>query len=136
MGPKSVCIIRHAEKPASASDPHLSSRGRKRALALAKRSPQLFGRLDCLIAASSSSRSARPVETITPLSEVLNQEIESEYGNQEYLTLMGKLLDSSGKYEGQSVLLCWHHEIIPRIAHVLGAPSAPRKWLDHVFDRI
>jgi len=104
---------------------------------LANSIPQLFGDLDCLIAARSSSRSARPLETVTPLSKVLDQEVESEYGNTDYVALMGKLLGSGGgKYKGKSVLLCWHHEMIPRIAHALGANSAPRKWLNQVFDRI
>jgi phosphohistidine phosphatase SixA len=136
MGLKAVYIIRHAEKPAMDRDRHLSEKGQERALALANHQSVLFEKLDYLIAAKSSSRSARPLETITPLSQILHLDILSCYGNRNFKTLIRKLLNGSETKSAKSILLCWHHELIPCIARALGAKSVPRKWAPEVFDRI
>ena len=77
QGPRTVLIIRHAEKPGDAgsdddddaaanANPDLSTRGRERAAALAYHLPDRFGRPDFTIATRRSDKSDRPVETITP----------------------------------------------------------------------
>jgi broad specificity phosphatase PhoE len=77
MWPKTVYIIRHAEKPEDPHDPNLSPQGIERAQALAKNFEKLFGKLDCLFAAETSAASARSVETIDPLAQAIHLEIDS-----------------------------------------------------------
>jgi hypothetical protein len=74
MWPKTVYIIRHAEKPKDPHDPNLSPQGVERAQALATNCEKLFGKLDCLFAAETSAGSARSVETINPLAQTIHVE--------------------------------------------------------------
>jgi broad specificity phosphatase PhoE len=73
--PKTIFIIRHAEKPNDAGDPHLSERGRRRAAALPG---YPFPELAAIFAATATSESARPVETITPLAAARKLEVSAE----------------------------------------------------------
>jgi broad specificity phosphatase PhoE len=136
MWPKTVYIIRHAEKPEDPYDPNLSPQGVERAQALAQNCERLFGKLDCLFAAETSGRSSRPVDTIDPLAQMIHIEIDSGISNKDYSVLATKLLAGQTDYEGKSVLICWHHENIPELAQGLRAVNAPGNWMSAVFDRI
>jgi phosphohistidine phosphatase SixA len=136
MWPKTVYIIRHAEKPEDPHDPNLSTQGVERAQALAQNCEKLFGKLDCLFAAETSGRSSRPVDTIDPLAQMIHIEIDSGVSNKDYSVLAAKLLAGPTDYDGKSVLICWHHENIPKLAQELRAANAPANWMDEVFDRI
>jgi broad specificity phosphatase PhoE len=48
--PAIVAIIRHGEKPADDSDPHLSDQGRARAAMLARTLPAIYPQLAALFA--------------------------------------------------------------------------------------
>ena len=136
MWPKTVYIIRHAEKPEDAHNPNLSPQGVERAQALAKNCEKLFGKLDCLFAAESSAESARSVETINPLAQTIHLEIDSGVSNKDYSVLAANLLAGATDYGGKTVLICWHHENIPELAQGLHAANAPANWMGEVFDRI
>lgn len=135
MWPKTVYIIRHAEKSEDPNDPNLSPQGVERAQALAKNCERLFGKLDCLFAATSAG-SARSVETINPLAQTIRVEIDSGISNKDYSVLAAKLLSGPIDYGGKTVLICWHHENIPALAQGLRAANAPGYWMGEVFDRI
>jgi hypothetical protein len=130
--PKTVFIIRHAEKPDDKSDPHLSPRGKQRAAAL-PRYP--FPKLDAIFAAKISQESSRPVETVTPISADRRIDMGAGVKDKEYLILASQLL--SKDFKGAEVLVCWHHGEIPDLARALGA-AVPKdyKWPDTVFDRV
>jgi broad specificity phosphatase PhoE len=136
MWPKTVYIIRHAEKPEDPNDPNLSPQGVERALALAKNCEKLFGKLDCLFAAETSAGSSRSVDTINPLAQTIHLEIDSSVSNKDYSVLAAKLLAGATDYGGKTVLICWHHENIPELAQELRAANAPANWMGEVFDRI
>jgi broad specificity phosphatase PhoE len=74
LWPKTVYIIRHAEKPEDPHDPNLSPQGVERAQALATNCEKLFGELDRLFAAETSAGSVRSVETINPLAQTIHVE--------------------------------------------------------------
>jgi broad specificity phosphatase PhoE len=66
--PSLILVMRHAEKSLDPADPDLSPAGEARAQALATYIPQTFEPLDFLYAAAISKHSARPYETVKPLS--------------------------------------------------------------------
>lgn len=137
--PKTLLLIRHAEKPASGMD--LSPAGFERAKVI----PQLFGgdrgaaphnlpRPDFLFATHVSKNSNRPVETITPLSAALGLPISHEIDDKDFATLAKELL--GGKYAGKVVLVAWHHGSIPGLAKALGAVPPYDPWPETQFDRV
>jgi hypothetical protein len=138
--PATILLIRHAEKLTDGRI-DLSPVGFERA----KRIPELFGgagaaaphnlpRPDFLFATHLSKKSNRPVETITPLSEVLKLPISAEIEDDDFATLAKQLL--SGKYAGNVVLVAWHHGKMPAFARVLGATPPYDPWPDTQFDRV
>jgi hypothetical protein len=138
--PATILLIRHAEKLTDGRI-DLSPVGFERA----KRIPQLFGgagaaaphnlpRPEFLFATHQSKKSNRPVETITPLSEVLKLPISAEIEDDDFATLAKQLL--SGKYAGKVVLVAWHHGKIPAFARALGATPPYDPWPETQFDRV
>ncbi len=133
--PRVVYLMRHADKPASAGDPHLSAAGVARAGKLPGYFPGLLGgqKLDAIFATSASKNSNRPVETATPLAASLNLPLNQSYGNRSYGALAGAI--RSGSYAGKTILIVWHHGTMPALAGALGA-SAPGKWPSSSFGLI
>lgn len=134
-GPHIVMIIRHAEKPEGVSDPNLSPKGYERANALAKVIPANFPKPDFLIATKRGKVSARPYETITPLSKALREPIEATYKDEEYAQVAHEVL-TNPKFDGKVVLIAWHHGKIPELTKALGVSDVPDKWNSEVFDRV
>jgi broad specificity phosphatase PhoE len=137
--PKSILVVRHAEKPAAGPD--LSDAGKKRAEALPalfKKSPTRpnpFPTPDFIIATKKSDESNRPVETVEPLSKELKLDIDHKIKNSDFARLAEELL-TSPKYDGKTVLVCWHHGKIPNLLHALGINPKPGDIGDDVFDRV
>jgi hypothetical protein len=140
-GPVQILIIRHGEKPGDPSaqddetDPNLSVKGRERAAALAFYVPATFQPVDFLFATKQSKNSNRPVETITPLSQAIQQPIDSTYSDDDFEKL-AKHIQTHPKYAGKRVLICWHHGRIPDLARALGVSNPPDKWHGDVFDLV
>jgi len=137
--PRQVLLMRHAEKPTDVTDTVLSEVGKKRAEALAglfnksEARPEPLPKPDFIFAAQASQKSNRSVETVTPLAKSMKLEIDSGYANADYGKLAAELL-SNPKYEGKTVLICWHHGKLSEFAEQLGVESG--KWADDVFDRV
>jgi broad specificity phosphatase PhoE len=129
--PKTIFIIRHAEKTDDSNDPHLSEKGRRRAAALPSYG---FPALSAVFAAMTTSESARPVETITPLAVARQLVIGAEVKDKEFPTLVEHVL--AKKLDGKDILICWHHKEIPHLTRALGVNLArSHKWPD-VYDRV
>ncbi len=137
--PRTILLIRHAEKPLSGTD--LAPAGFERA----KRIPLLFGgaaapaphnlpRPEFLFATQVSKNSNRPVETITPLSEALKLDVSHDVADKDFAMLATELL--SGKYAGKVVLVAWHHGSLPGFARALGVTPPYDPWPETQFDRI
>jgi phosphohistidine phosphatase SixA len=133
--PKMILVMRHAEKPDKPDDPDLSKAGHVRAIRLASFIPDEFGNPDFIIASAISHSSARPYETVRPLSEVTGIGIEATIVDDDYKSLANDLLT---KYAGKQVVVCWHHGNIPRLMHQLGAKKGdyPDPWDPTVFNLI
>src|SRR5262245_1770812 len=104
--PKSILVIRHAEKPDDEDDIHLSPQGKKRADALdnlfrkSAGRPDPFPTPDFIFAARRSKHSDRSVETVTPLAKGLKLVVNDKYENDDYPKLVEELL-SNPKYRGK-----------------------------------
>lgn len=137
MDTGTILLMRHAEKPAEASDIHLSKAGYERADKLASYIPPTFGKPDFLFAAADSKNSVRPRETLAPLSQAIKVTIDASHPDDDYAALASKLLTKS-HFESKLTVVCWHHEKIPHFAKALGAKDGeyPHPWNPDVFNLI
>jgi hypothetical protein len=140
--PAHILIIRHAEKPPDDDNSvSLSPRGKERARALrnlfkkSETRPKKFPTPDFIFATKDSKKSHRPKETVTPLAKRLELKIDDRYADADVDKLARELLDNP-KYAGKTVLICWHHGEIPKLASKLNATDAPRHFKGTVFDRV
>lgn len=120
QGPSKLIVLRHAEKTGKKSDTGLSPAGTARADRLATYIPQSFGKPDFLLAAATSKRSRRPVETLEPLAAALRLAIESEFDDSDVKKLVRALRDDPS-YRGKRGVISWRHSDIPRLVSALGA---------------
>jgi hypothetical protein len=152
--PHLVLIIRHAEKPDDKDDKHLTSRGAARAAALPslffipktfRTKPAPFPTPDFLFATEESKDSNRPVETVQPLAKALgDMEIHAKHADGDYQPMIDHLF-SDAKYAAKTVLICWHHGKIPKLALAVLAKAknfdkvkeqVPKHWDEGAFDRV
>ena len=135
MSPKTILIMRHAEKPDDPTDPDLSEAGFARAESLASWVPSRYPGVNFLFASAISKHSARPYETISPLAKKLGLPLDSTFADQDYAALASELMTAK-KYDGTVVLVCWHHGHIPSLAWELKAPAGtyPDPWNPAVFN--
>ena len=129
--------MRHGEKPEMAGDINLAPAGVARANRLVDYIPATFGRPQFLFATEQSGDSNRPVETIEPLSVSIEVDIDSSFADRQYQDLANELLNNP-TYDRALVLICWHHEKIPKLAHALGAVpgTVPDPWDDNVYNLV
>jgi hypothetical protein len=138
-----IIMIRHGEKPKTGTD--LAIAGQERAQAYTIYIPnQSFNgsvlKFNYLFASKASPESNRPVLTITPLSKTLNLPINSPYADKDFQALATEL-QTNPLYENKSILICWHHGEILKLAKALGAHHSvlpkssnwPKKWPGAVF---
>ena len=132
-----ILLMRHAEKPDDASNVHLSPAGLQRAGRLASYIPQTFGKPDFLFAAADSEQSRRPVETIEPLSQATGVPIDSTVANGHHDFLANELM-TKPRYEGQRIVICWHHESMRHFSRELGGAKGdcPDPWAEDLFNLI
>lgn len=138
--PSQVMIIRHGEKPEEGHG--LSLKGRERAEALAPffsgNSEFLKHGLPVAIYAqkiSQANPSMRPMQTVTPLAQALNLNIQAEYEHAEYAKMV-EAIKTNPEYQGKNVLICWEHQVIPEMTQLFGVKKAPEKWDGETFDRV
>lgn len=141
MKPEKLLIIRHGEKPgdpavdAATDGTDLSTRGYERAGALAPYVPATFGAPDLLLATKASSKSNRPVETITPLSRQIGVDINDTFADKDYAQLAAALVNDD-RYAVGLVLICWHHGTIADLVTALGGVPPVPHWPSDTFDRV
>jgi hypothetical protein len=139
--PVQIILLRHAEKPAEEAALHLSSRGEKRAHALAKfLSAPNYLTSNAPIAALYATRvtknnhSQRTGETLAPLAKKLHLPVNTAYESDRYPLLVHNIL-SNGAFHGKTVIICWTHHELADLAGALGVKPKPSPWKDKVFDR-
>jgi broad specificity phosphatase PhoE len=135
--PKMILVMRHAEKPADPADPNLTAAGKKRAKQLARWIPKEFSKPDFIFAAAISAHSARPYETVKPLSKRIRVGIDGKIADNDYGVLAQELLTKK-KYAGKNIVVCWHHGNIPSLMRMLGARKSeyPDPWRHTVFNLV
>jgi len=135
--PKTILVMRHAEKPDDPDDPDLTKAGEARAIKLAAFIPEQFGKPDFIFASAITPHSARPYETVEPLSKASGIGIDATIADNDYGALAKQLLTKT-KYADKLVLVCWHHGNIPSLLRYLGASagSYPNPWDHKVFNLI
>jgi hypothetical protein len=140
--PAQIILIRHAEKPANADDPHLSPAGVKRAERLVSfitTDPRMtaLGSPVAVFATQTTKDDdgQRTQETVAPLGRALKLSVQTPYHGKDYADL-AKLILGNPAYAGKTVLICWNHEDIPQLAFALGVRPEPPKWKGSVFDLV
>jgi broad specificity phosphatase PhoE len=141
LAESNVLLIRHAEKPLRGKG--LSPMGEARAEGYAAYFPNLpLARpsYSHLFASTDSSKSERPVLTLTPLAKRLNMIIATPYPDAKYKCLATELLGPTD-YTSQNIVICWHHgEILGLAKHLLKGYKPPKEadwpeppWPPEVF---
>ena len=135
--PARLVVMRHAEKSGDKRDPHLNLPGRRRAEALVEYIPATFGTPEFLLAARTSLKSRRPVETLEPFSAALRLEIRSKFDDGESASLIAHLSEKK-RYRGKLGVICWRHSDLPRLLKSLGAPPGtfPEPWPEDDYTTI
>ncbi|HEX5706995.1 MAG TPA: hypothetical protein VFX96_06850 [Pyrinomonadaceae bacterium] len=140
-----IILIRHAEKPTKGA--LLSVAGQERAwaytvffqnYALDAGSPPV--KIDYLFSSADSAASQRPRLTITPLSQALGLTISHDYPDKQYKEFAATI-NGNPAYNNSTLLICWHHGEILKLASALGAKASqmpkeanwPAKWPGDVF---
>jgi hypothetical protein len=146
-----LMVIRHAEKPdrqdgvsgvTEAGIPdkdELTAKGWQRAGALvrffnpsARPNPGTGIAVPGAIFATprtDDNASKRPLHTVTPLARDLNLDVRTGFSLHQEKALVAQALDAA-----PVVLICWHHERIPKLVAELGVEI--EEWPDEVFDRV
>lgn len=135
-GPAQVILIRHAEKPEEGHD--LSLKGRERAAALVpyfQETPEVleFMKPVAIYAQKSTDGhpSRRPVQTVQPLAAALKLPVR-QFGHSDFQDMV-KEIRGAAEYEGKTVLICWEHHVITKIANEFGVKDPPD--FPSAFDR-
>jgi hypothetical protein len=150
-----IMLLRHAEKPAKDDAPYgVTRKGERSKESLEVRGWQRAGALTNLFVpaddqlqhpslatphflyASKPLRrkgSRRPIETITPLAEKLEIEINSDFQRADIEDMIEDVFSCKGV-----VLICWQREYIPEIASLIldNKKVAPSEWPEDRFDMI
>jgi hypothetical protein len=128
-------VLRHAEKTGDRDDPHLSKKGWQRAEALVRYIPERFGPPGFLLAASRSSRSNRPADTLKPLADALALAIIDHIDDDDAAGVLAFLAEGDA-FKGQLGVMSWRHSDLPDLIAALGAPTGtfPSDWHDDEYD--
>ncbi|MFH6781697.1 MULTISPECIES: hypothetical protein [Methylobacterium] len=78
---------------------------------------------------NGDSPSKRPLHTVSPLAADLGLRVRTDFTVHQENDLIAAALRAA-----KTVLVCWHHERIAKLAAPLGITIAP--WPDDVFDRV
>ena len=140
--PAQIILIRHADKPADPEDPHLSPAGVQRAERLVSfitTDPAMtrFG-LPVAVFATRTTKDdngQRTQETVAPLARVLELPVQTPFLGKDYAALASLILGTPA-YAGKTVLICWNHEEIPRLAAALGVTPEPPKWKESAYAKV
>ncbi|MEO8739213.1 MAG: histidine phosphatase family protein [Casimicrobiaceae bacterium] len=137
MAPRTILLMRHAEKPDDPTSPYLSDAGRDRAEKLAQYIPATYGKPDFVFAAAEHQKSIRSYLTMKPLCDTIAVPLDSTTPAKDYQALATTLL-SDDIYAARLVAVCWPHGELPALCGALGARQGdyPDPWDSSVFDLI
>lgn len=151
-----IMLIRHAEKPDNPPPYGIGSKGEQSKECLTVFGWQRAGALACLFApsrgplqsplistpgvifaaphggkADDESQSHRPMETVTPLSQLLGITLRTDFANGQEAEVAQAAMAEQGV-----VLVCWQHTDIPLIANAIvgNDTTVPQKWPGDRFD--
>jgi hypothetical protein len=146
-----LMVIRHAEKPDKqagipgvteagvADKDDLTAKGWQRAGALVRffnPSPPASLRAGVAVPGAifatpptDDNPSKRPLHTVTPLATDLGLKVRTDFALHQEKDLVSVALGAAA-----AVLICWHHERIPRLVAQLGIEI--EAWPEGVFDRV
>ena len=145
-----IMIIRHAEKPdkhaiqgvteaGTADKDDLTVRGWQRVGALVRLfnpvppaglRPGLAVPSAIFVGPPTEQHSSkRPLHTVLPLAADLGLQVRTDFALHQEADLIAAALNAAA-----TVLICWHHERIPKLAAALGVVL--EDWPDEVFDRV
>lgn len=140
--PAQIILIRHAEKPADTTDPHLSAAGRARAAGLVRflrKDPVVtkFGPPVALFATATTKDGdgVRTQETLAPAAGALTLPVQTPFLGKQYADLAKQILVNQA-YAGKTIIVCWNHEYLPQLAAALGVTPKPPKWKGSDFDGV
>ena len=140
--PGRIILLRHAEKPESEADIHLSERGRQRAAALADwamHSPAW--ETNCPPAAvfackpTANAPSLRSIETITPLAARLQLPVQTPFSAKKFAALARQILDDPA-LNGKTAVICWTRDELPKLAESFGVAPGSVVCKSKSFDRL
>lgn len=130
--PKEIILIRHADKLNQAKPgPFLSPKGEIRSIAFAYYYLNKFAEPDYIIATDPTNSgqggsSIREIQTVAPLANILAErhpqigfKVLHNYQETDNQQLINDLLHDE-KYNGKTILICWHHSKIPKLLTGLG----------------
>lgn len=137
MAPRTILLMRHAEKPDDPTSPYLSDAGRDRAEKLAQYIPTKYGKPDFVFAAAEHEKSIRSYLTVKPLCDAIAVSLDSSTPAKDYQGLAAILL-SDDIYAAKLVVACWPHGELPVLVAALRARQGdyPDPWDSSVFDLI
>ncbi len=138
-----ILLIRHAEKPTKGAGLSVAGEERAQAYVVYFQNFSIDSqpvKLDHIFSSADSSASQRPRLTVTPLSQALGLPISSDYADKQYKEFAASLLGDA-TYNDSTLLVCWHHGEILKLASALGAKASklpksadwPAKWPGEVF---
>lgn len=149
----SIMLMRHAEEPDGDASPSLSPRGWQRAGALvrwlaplglpgpsgplaAPPAPLATPRRIVAAARSDAHPSTRAHDTVAPLAQALQLEVEQPFDSDADTRRTAAWLRSLDA----AVLVCWRHDALPALARALLPPdrasAVPAVWPEERFDLV
>lgn len=139
--PKTVIILRHGEETNDEKNPNLSAKGEARAKALSylfKRGQSLeqYTHPSFLFAAGQkkSTSSLRSFQTLVPLSQELNLQINASF-EKDQTQKLAQLLLTNKQYDQKVIMIAWSHKFIKDLVKSLGYSKA-KDWPSKTFDRL
>jgi hypothetical protein len=140
--PAQIILIRHADEPTDPHDPHLSPAGVERAMRLVSfvtSDPAMtrFGPPVAVFATRTTrhGNGQRTQETVAPLAKALKLPVQTPFTARDFAALAKRVLGDPA-YAGKTVLICWNHTEIPRLASALGVRPQPPKWKVGVYNLV
>jgi hypothetical protein len=104
-----------------------------RAVGLSKLLPQIV-KPHFVFASTSTRHSARPYQTIRPTADKLGVDVRTDYADRDIKKMVKDLRKK--EFEGKTILMCWHHGMIPKLIRELGHEPPYEPWPEELYDRI
>lgn len=140
LSPAQIILFRHAEK--ELIGPELSLQGFSQANQL----PLLFnndrdfiefGKPAAIFAAAPKKEgsSIRSIQTVTPLAQNFNMDINTSFTKKDTSTLVETVL-SHDSFQNKTIVICWERSGIPVLAKLFGIQELNFKWDKNNFNSI